>query len=73
MPYSVSIRENICLNHPEADTESIIKVARAAEAHNFIMELPEGYATRIGERGSGLVGSTTKNSYVRTLLQTLVY
>ena len=58
--YSKAIRENICLNHPEADTESVIKVARAAEAHNFIMELPEGYATRIGERGSGLSGVSDK-------------
>ena len=65
-----TIRENICLNHPEADTESVIKVARAAEAHNFIMELPEGYATRIGERGSGLSGGQRQRiAIARTLLQ----
>ena len=45
-----TIRENIAMNHPEADTDSVIRVARAAAAHDFIMELPEGYGTRLGER-----------------------
>ena len=48
-----TIRENIAMNHPEADTDSVIRVARAAAAHDFIMELPEGYGTRLGERGQG--------------------
>ena len=39
-----TIRENITMNVPEADTEAVIRVARAAEAHDFIMELPDGYA-----------------------------
>ena len=58
-----SIRENIAMNQPEADTESIIRVAKAAEAHNFIMELPDGYNTHLGERGAGLSrAKKTKNS-----------
>jgi len=65
-----SIRENIAMNHPEADTESIIKVARAAAAHEFIMELSDGYATHLGERGAGLSGGQRQRiAIARTLLQ----
>ena len=65
-----TIRENIAMNHPEADTESIVNVAKAAVAHEFIMELPEGYATRLGERGAGLSGGQRQRIAVaRTLLQ----
>lgn len=65
-----TIRENISMNHPEADTESVIRVARAAAAHDFIMELPEGYGTRLGERGSGLSGGQRQRiAIARTLLQ----
>ncbi len=51
-----TIRENISLTVPEATSEEIAEAARIAVAHDFIMELPEGYATRVGERGSGLSG-----------------
>ena len=65
-----TIRENIAMNHPEADTESIINVAKAAEAHEFIMELPDGYGTRLGERGAGLSGGQRQRiAIARTLLQ----
>ena len=65
-----TIRENICMNHPEADTESVIRVARAAEAHEFIMDLEDGYGTRIGERGAGLSGGQRQRiAIARTLLQ----
>tara|TARA_B100000674_G_C37902516_1_gene944457 strand:+ start:1 stop:1182 length:1182 start_codon:yes stop_codon:yes gene_type:complete len=65
-----TIRENIAMNHPEADTDSVIKVARAAAAHDFIMELPEGYGTRLGERGAGLSGGQRQRiAIARTLLQ----
>ena len=57
-----TIRENIAMNHPEADTDSVIRVARAAAAHDFIMELPEGYGTRLGERGAGLSGGQRQRS-----------
>lgn len=65
-----TIRENIAMNNPEADTESVIRVSRAAAAHDFIMELPEGYGTKLGERGAGLSGGQRQRiAIARTLLQ----
>ena len=64
-----TIRENITMNHPEADTESVIRVAKAAAAHDFIMELPGGYGTQLGERGAGLSGGQRQRiAIARTLL-----
>ena len=65
-----TVRDNITMNHPEADTESVIRVSRASAAHEFIMELPDGYNTRIGERGAGLSGGQKQRiAIARTLLQ----
>jgi HlyB family type I secretion system ABC transporter len=65
-----TIRDNICMNLPEADTETVIRVARAAAAHDFIMELPDGYGTQLGERGAGLSGGQRQRiAIARTLLQ----
>ena len=50
-----SVRDNIALFEDLPD-ELVIEAARVAEAHDFIMQLPEGYATQIGERGSALSG-----------------
>ncbi|MBW4693655.1 MAG: peptidase domain-containing ABC transporter [Lyngbya sp. HA4199-MV5] len=50
-----TIRDNIAL-FEELPDELVIEAARVAEAHDFIMQLPEGYATQIGERGSALSG-----------------
>ena len=50
-----TIRDNIALFEDLPD-ELVIEAARVAEAHDFIMHLPEGYATQIGERGSALSG-----------------
>lgn len=50
-----SIRDNIALFANLSD-ETIIAAAKVAEAHDFIMELPHGYATHVGERGSSLSG-----------------
>ena len=58
------------MNQPEADTETVIRLARAAAAHDFIMELPDGYATHLGERGAGLSGGQRQRiAIARTLLQ----
>ncbi|MBW4580764.1 MAG: peptidase domain-containing ABC transporter [Tildeniella nuda ZEHNDER 1965/U140] len=50
-----TIRDNIALFEDLPD-ELVIEAARVAEAHDFIMQLPEGYATQIGERGSAISG-----------------
>jgi ATP-binding cassette subfamily B protein len=54
--FSTSIGENIAYARPDASEEEIIDAARAAHAHDFISRLPEGYATRVGERGMQLSG-----------------
>ncbi|PYO24399.1 MAG: protein tyrosine phosphatase, partial [Candidatus Rokuibacteriota bacterium] len=51
-----SIAENIAYGRPAARLEEIKTAARAANAHDFIMELPEGYDTVVGERGETLSG-----------------
>ncbi|MDP9372812.1 MAG: ABC transporter ATP-binding protein/permease, partial [Chloroflexota bacterium] len=54
--FSVSVRENIAYGRPETSFEEIVAAARAARAHDFIMALPEGYDTKLGERGVNLSG-----------------
>ncbi|NDJ84591.1 MAG: ABC transporter ATP-binding protein [Chloroflexi bacterium] len=56
MLFSASIRANIAYGRPEASEEEVIEAARAANAHDFIMEFPDGYDTLIGERGVTLSG-----------------
>ena len=50
------VSENIALTNPEASSEEIVRAARLANAHDFIMELPSGYSTPVGERGASLSG-----------------
>jgi HlyB family type I secretion system ABC transporter len=65
-----SIQENIALNYPDATTDQIIEAARIAHAHDFIMELPNGYNSPVGERGSGLSGGQRQRiAIARTILQ----
>ena len=54
--FSSSVRENIAYGRPEASLEEVIAAAKAAQAHEFISELPEGYETVVGERGITLSG-----------------
>ncbi len=51
-----TVRENIAYGRPGASDEEIERAARAADAHEFIVELPDGYDTAIGERGRRLSG-----------------
>jgi len=51
-----TLRENIAYGKPDASDEEIIEAAKAANAHEFIMGLPDGYDTEVGERGVGLSG-----------------
>lgn len=54
--FSMTIRDNIAYGAPEADEEIIIEAAKRAQAHDFIMAMPDGYDTLLGERGMGLSG-----------------
>ena len=54
--FSDSIRENIAYGRPDATEEEIVAAAKAAQAHEFITEMPEGYETVVGERGITLSG-----------------
>ncbi|MDZ5470613.1 ABC transporter ATP-binding protein [Bacillus sp. 31A1R] len=54
--FSSTIKANISYGRPEATMEEIIEAAKKAQAHDFIMELPDGYDTMLGERGMGLSG-----------------
>ncbi len=65
-----TIQENIALTNPDATTEDIIGAAKIAAAHEFIMSLPSGYNTRVGERGSSLSGGQRQRiAIARTILQ----
>ncbi|KYC39388.1 peptidase C39 [Scytonema hofmannii PCC 7110] len=65
-----TIRENIALGYPDASDEEIIAAAKVAYAHDFIMSLPNGYNTQVGERGSGLSGGQRQRvAIARTVLQ----
>jgi ATP-binding cassette subfamily B multidrug efflux pump len=54
--FSSSIKANISYGRPDASMDEIIDAAKRANAHDFIMELPKGYDTMLGERGLGLSG-----------------
>jgi len=54
--FSGSIRDNIAYARPEATDEEVEQAARTAQAHDFIMSLPDGYATELGQRGVNLSG-----------------
>ena len=54
--FSTSIAENIAYARSEASEEEIVKAAKLADAHDFIVGMPEGYQTRVGERGMRLSG-----------------
>jgi ATP-binding cassette subfamily B protein len=65
-----TVQENIALNVPDATSEQIIEAATIAVAHDFIMSLPNGYNTMVGERGSSLSGGQRQRiAIARTILQ----
>ena len=67
--FSISIHENIAYGRPDATPEQVEAAARAANAHEFIERLPEGYATVVGERGYTLSGGQRQRiAIARTLL-----
>ncbi len=54
--FSDSVKENILMGKPGATDEEVMAAAKAANAHDFIMSLPDGYHTKVGERGVKLSG-----------------
>ena len=64
-----TIAENIAYGRPDASREEIVAAARAAHAHEFILRLPQGYDSLVGERGQGLSGGERQRiSIARALL-----
>jgi len=67
--FSGTVSDNIALTNPEASSEEIVRAARLANAHDFIMDLPSGYSTPVGERGAALSGGQRQRvAIARTLL-----
>jgi ATP-binding cassette subfamily B multidrug efflux pump len=67
--FSGTLRENISYAKPDASLEEVIEVAKMAQIHDFIVSLPEGYETHVGERGVGLSGGQKQRvAIARTLL-----
>ncbi|KYC35484.1 peptidase C39 [Scytonema hofmannii PCC 7110] len=68
--FDTTVQENIALTMPDATPEEIVEAAKIACAHDFIMNLPNGYETRVGERGSALSGGQRQRiAIARTVLQ----
>ena len=68
--FSGSIKDNISLSRPDAPMENIIAASRMAGADEFIAELPEGYDTQVGERGSSLSGGQRQRIAIARALLT---
>ncbi len=65
-----TVRENILFGCPDADEAEVVAAAKAANAHDFIVNLPEGYDTMVGERGIKLSGGQKQRiSIARALLK----
>jgi ATP-binding cassette subfamily B protein len=54
--FNGTVAENIAYSKEDATIEEIIRAAKAANAHDFIVNFPDGYETQVGERGQGLSG-----------------
>lgn len=65
-----TVMDNLRLNMPDAPYEAVVEAAKVACAHTFIMQLPNGYNTRVGERGGGLSGGQKQRiAIARMVLQ----
>lgn len=68
--FKKSLRENIALSNPSASMEQVIQCAKLAGAHDFILELREGYDTEIDERGANLSGGQRQRVAISRALMT---
>src|SRR5215475_7733039 len=68
--FNRSIRDNIALADPAVPTERVVAAAKLAGAHEFILELPEGYDTIVGERGGSLSGGQRQRIAIARALMT---
>ena len=68
--FSGTVRDNIRYGRPEASEEEVIAAAKAAQAHDFIVDLPEGYDSRIEERGTNLSGGQKQRVAIARALVT---
>ncbi len=65
-----TVQDNIALTNPDSNTDEIINAAKIASAHDFIMSLPSGYASNVGERGGNLSGGQRQRiAIARSILQ----
>ncbi|MCL4835274.1 MAG: ABC transporter ATP-binding protein/permease, partial [Caldilineaceae bacterium] len=68
--FATSIRENIAFGRPDATDEEVIEAAKAAQAHDFILQMKDGYETEVGERGATLSGGQRQRiAIARALLK----
>ena len=68
--FNRSIRENIALGDPGMSLERVIQAAQLAGAHEFILQLPEGYDTKVGDNGAGLSGGQRQRIAIARALVT---
>src|SRR5207302_7603425 len=66
--FSTTVRENIAFGRPELSDEDVERVARLAQAHEFIEQLPQGYQTVIGERRITLPGGQRQRGAIAPAL-----
>ena len=68
--FSGTVYDNLAMAHPHAGFEDVVAACRAAEIHEVIEKLPQGYQTEIGERGTGLSGGQRQRiAIARALLK----
>ena len=66
--FSGTVRENISLSDPGMPLDRVVKAAKLAGAHEFILELPQGYDTEVGERGGNLSGGQRQRLAIARVL-----